>query len=92
MCFNGHCFVKNIISIPKKVTNLYIFYTLHPQLRNLNIDFTLGDCLFGSVKLTKNTDIDKYKYTGYGLGFDSRSQFHLQMEALKKMSLFLELI
>ena len=26
-------------------------------------------CLFGSVKLTKNTDINKYKYSGYGIGF-----------------------
>ena len=32
-------------------------------------------CLFGAVKLTKNSDIDKYKYSGYGLGFDSRGAF-----------------
>ena len=31
--------------------------------------------LFGSVKLTKNTDLDKYKYIGYGIGFDSPSEF-----------------
>ena len=36
---------------------------------------TLSNCLFRSVKLTKNTDLDKYKYTGYGIGFDSRSEF-----------------
>ena len=44
------------MSIPKKVINLYISYTINPQLRNLNTDFTLGNCLFGSVKLIKNTD------------------------------------
>ena len=27
------------------------------------------------MKLTKNTDPDKYKYSGYSIGFDSRSQF-----------------
>ena len=32
--FNGHCLTKNNISIPKKVTNLYISYKLNPQLRN----------------------------------------------------------
>ena len=42
--------------MPKKVINLYISYTLGPQIRNLNTDFTLGNCLFGSVKLTKNAD------------------------------------
>ena len=26
-----------------------------------NTDFTLVNCLFGSVKLTKNADLDKYK-------------------------------
>ena len=26
--------------------------------------------MFGSVKLTKNTDLDKYSYSGYGTGFD----------------------
>ena len=51
-------------------------YTINPQLRNLNTDFT--SCLFGSVKLTKNAknaDIDKYKYSSYGIGFDSRLEF-----------------
>ena len=56
---NGHCLIKNNISIPKKVINLFISYTLGRQIRNLNTDFTLVNCLFGSVKLTKNADLDK---------------------------------
>ena len=71
--FNEHCLIDNI-SIPKKVTNLCISYKLNPELRNLNADFTLGNCLIGSVKLSKNADLDKYKYSGYGIGFDSRSE------------------
>ena len=55
--------------------NLYISYTLGRQLRNLNTDFTLSNCLFGSIKLTKNAGLDKYKYTGYSIGFDFRSEF-----------------
>ena len=58
--FNEHCLISNI-SVPKKVTNVYISYKLNPQLTNLNTDFTLGNCLFRSVKLTKNSDLDKYK-------------------------------
>ena len=73
--FSGCCLIKSIISIPKKVINLYICYTLGSQLKNLNTDFTLSNCLFGSVKLTKNADLDKYKYTSYNIGFDSRSEF-----------------
>ena len=33
---------------------------------------TLANALFGAVKLTKNSDIDKYKYFGYGIGFNGR--------------------
>ena len=70
--FNGHCLMNNNISIPKKVINQYISYILNSWLRNLNTDFTLKNCLFGSVKLTKNADLDKCKYSGYGIGLDSR--------------------
>ena len=76
MDFNGHCLTKNI-SIPKTVIDLYISNKLGWQLINLNTDFTLGNCFFGSVKLTKNADPDKCKYTNYGIGFDSRSEFLL---------------
>ena len=31
---------------------------------------TLVNCLFGEVSITKNADIDKNKYSGYGIGFD----------------------
>ena len=33
MHFNGYFLIKNNISIPKKVINLYISYTLGPQLK-----------------------------------------------------------
>ena len=73
--FHGHCLIKNNISIPEQVINLYISYTLGPQLRNSNTDFTLSNCLFGSVKLTTNADLDKYKYTAFNIGFHSHSDF-----------------
>ena len=53
-------YLKHNISIPKKVINLYISCTLNLQLRNLNTDFTLGNYLFGSVKLTKNADLQSF--------------------------------
>ena len=92
MNFNGHCLIKNNISIPKKVINIYIFYTLRQQLRNLNTDFTLVHCLFGSVNLTKIVDLDKYKYTGYDIGFDSRSEFLFTDRSFGKKTIFLDLI
>ena len=38
-------------------------------------DPTLKNCLVGAVTLTKNADIDKYRYSGYRIGFDKRSSF-----------------
>ena len=32
------------------------------------VNFTLVNSLFGTVKLTKNADIDKYSYSGYSIG------------------------
>ena len=56
-------------------TNIYISDILDWWSRDSNTDFTLGKCLFGSIKLTKNDDPNKYKYSSYGIGFDSRSEF-----------------
>ena len=45
------------------------------MVKKFSTDFTLKNCLFGSVKLTKNADPHKYKCSGYGIGFDSYSEF-----------------
>ena len=47
------------------MVNIYILYELYS-----NTTSTLVNCLFGAVSLTKNADIDKYKYSGYGIEFD----------------------
>ena len=57
-----------------KVVNIYIVYELG-AFTSHNNDPTLKNCLFGAVTLTKNADIDKYGYSGYGAGFDRRSSF-----------------
>ena len=43
----------------------------------IQIAIFLKDFLFGGVKLTKNADQDKYIYSSYSIGFDSRSIFSL---------------
>ena len=36
---------------------------------------TLENSFFGAVKLVKNIDYDKYKYSGYGIRFDRDRTF-----------------
>ena len=37
---------------------------------NISYYLTLENCLFSAFSLNKNADINKYKYSGYGIGFD----------------------
>ena len=59
----------------KYVVNLYITDEVDTCSKDLNIDFTLHKCFFGAVKLTKKADPDRYKYSGYDIGFNFNSQF-----------------
>ena len=67
-------FYWNNIWLFKTTKNIYIVYELGAS-SSINNDPTLKKCLFGAVALTKNADIDKYGYSGYGIGFDRRSSF-----------------
>ena len=63
--FSGN-YVKESKSIypVKSVMNIDIVYSLDPISNTRNTDFTAQNCLFGAVKLTKNTDTSNYKYVG----------------------------
>ena len=58
----------------EKKVNIYIVYEIS---KNYNISSypTLENCLFRAVSLTKNADIGKFKYNGYGIGFDRHGEF-----------------
>ena len=56
------------------MVNICIAYELGASSSHIS-DRTLKNCLFGAVTLTKNADIDKYRYSGYGIGFDRRGSF-----------------
>ena len=70
-------FARSILKQNKVTYNhgliVNIVYRLTPGTRSSGI--TLENSLLGAVKLTKNVDVNKYKYSGYGIGFDSRGSF-----------------
>ena len=55
-----------------KIVNIYIVYEINKKEIS---DPTSENCLFVAVTLTKNADIDKYEYSGYGIGFDRKGSF-----------------
>ena len=73
--FTGSCLKISKISYTHgKIVNIYVFYELGAASSNIN-DPTPKNCLFGAVTLTKNTGVDKYGYSGYGIGFNRRCSF-----------------
>ena len=56
------------------IVNIYIVYETNKKF-NISSYPILENCLFGAVSLTKNPDIDKYKYSGHGIGFDRKGTF-----------------
>ena len=60
-----------------KIVNIYIVYKIIriAHINNRDDNLTVQNALFGAVSLTKNADVNKYKYSGYGIVFDRTSSF-----------------
>ena len=68
--FTGSYLKQNAITYNHgKSVNIYIVYEINKTHNTTISDSTLENCLFGALTLTKNADIDKYGYSGYGIGF-----------------------
>ena len=60
------------------VVIIYIVHKINFWPFQQSADSALGNSFFGAVLLTKNAGFEKYKYSGYGIGFDAhRSFFYL---------------
>ena len=73
--FSGSCLKQDKITYTHgKIVNIYIVYEINKNDNTIS-DPTLENCLLSAVSLTKNADIDKCKYSGYGIGFDRHGFF-----------------
>ena len=77
----GSHFQQNYVSttsndhaINDNVINIYIVYKLDPIATSRDTT-TIQNALFGDMQITKNADINKYRYKGYGICFDGRKEF-----------------
>ena len=74
--FGGSCLKQDRITyIHGKIVNIYIVYEINKKDNTISSDPTLENCLFGAVTLTKKVNIDRYGYSGYGIGFDRKGSF-----------------
>ena len=72
--FNGSCLKQEKATYSHEtIANIYIVYEIS---KKYNSSYpTLENSLFGVVSLTKHADIDQYKYSRYGIGFDRKGEF-----------------
>ena len=83
--FNGSCLKQPKPSYTHgKTVNIYIVYELGASSSHSD-DPTLKKSLFGAVRLTKNTDIDKYGIQVMELDLIENQVFHFQVVDLVKM-------
>ena len=71
---------------------MYTVYEIKLWHRGYDDYTTLENSFFGEVKLVKNADIDKYKYSGYGTGFDKRGTFSVANEFGRNVIIFGEIM
>ena len=74
--FSGSCLKQDKVTYNHgNIVNIYIVYEINKKGNTVISDPTLENWLFGAVILTKNDDIEKYKYSSYGIRFDRKSSF-----------------
>ena len=69
------------------IVNIYIAYEITSNYNESNYP-TIESCLFVSVKLTKNPDINKYGYSEYGIWFDRKASFSIGNKIGKNVIIF----
>ena len=76
---NANHFQQNKVIIPNNnnFINIYCVYQIEPIANSRLTDFTVQNALFGAMQITKNIDISKYKYKGYGICFDEGGLFSI---------------
>ena len=73
--FDGSCLKQEKITYTYgKIENIFIFCDINKNYPTSSYP-VLENCLFGAVKLTKNSNISKYKYSRYGTGFNRKGKF-----------------
>ena len=63
--FNRNCLKTDSAGFNHKSINWYVTCEIKPWLHYTDNGFTLKISLFGGVKLTTNSDHDKFSYAGY---------------------------
>ena len=86
--FNGDCLkLEKITFNYKEIANIYIAYEIEKSI-NISSYPILENCFFGAVKLTKHVDVDQYKDSVYGIGFDRKGSYSIGYKIGRNVTIF----
>ena len=71
-----------------KIVNIYIVYELYDWPKNLTNNFKFKNCLFGATDIVKNSDKEKYVYSGYGITFNSTDWWSFHNDTARNVITF----
>ena len=71
-----------------KFVNVYIVYDLDSWPRNPTNNFKFKNSLFGESSVVKNSDKEKYMYSGYGITFDSTGSWSFSNDTARNVIIF----
>ena len=88
--FNNSVLVQNICSslYSNFNLNLYICYELNTWPSSPTNNITLRNCLFGTVKLTRNAGKNKFTYNGRGIAFDGKGFWSFDKDNVRNVIIF----
>ena len=72
-----------------KIVNVYIAYDLGTWPRNPTNNFKFKNCLSGATNVVKNSDTEKYVYSGYGITFNGRGSWNFDNDFARNVIIFL---
>ena len=71
-----------------KIVNVYIVYDLGAWPGNLTNNFKFKNCLYGANSIVKNSDEEKYVYSGYRITLDSAGWWSLDNDTTRNIMMF----
>ena len=71
-----------------KIVNVYYVNDLDAWPRNPTNNFKFKNCLFGATNIVKNSDKEKYVYSGYGITVDTAGSWSFDNDFARNVIIF----
>ena len=86
-------FDKDLLAVEQnnyltKIVNVYNVYELNAWSRNPTNNFKFKNCLFGATNIVKNSDKEKYVYSGCWITFDSAGFWSFDNDTARNVIVF----